>query len=51
MMFCWNLAEYNSNQILSGGVDLSSVAKEIGQDGQSAGTQALETALGGLPPK
>merc|ERR1719210_1443151 len=34
-----------------GGVDLSSVAKEIGQDGQSAGTQALETALGGLPPK
>ena len=33
------------------GVDLSSVAKEIGQDGQSAGTQALETALGGLPPK
>lgn len=33
------------------GVDLSSVAKEIGQDGSSAGTQALETALGGLPPK
>ena len=38
-------------KFLSGGVDLSSVAKEIGQDGSSAGTQALETALGGLPPK
>ena len=34
-----------------GGVDLSSVAKEIGQDGSSAGTAALETALDGLPPK
>ena len=33
------------------GVDLSSVAKEIGQDGTSAGTAALETALDGLPPK
>ena len=34
-----------------GGVDLSTVAKEIGQDGSSAGTAALETALDGLPPK
>ena len=33
------------------GLDLSSVAKEIGQDGTSAGTAALETALDGLPPK
>ena len=35
----------------SAGLDLSSVAKEIGQDGTSAGTAALETALDGLPPK
>lgn len=34
-----------------GGVDLSSVAKEIGQDGSSAGTAALDSALDGLPPK
>ena len=36
---------------ISAGLDLSSVAKEIGQDGTSAGTAALETALDGLPPK
>jgi len=31
--------------------DLSGVAAAIGQDANSAGTQALETALGGMSPK
>lgn len=33
------------------GLDVSSIAKEIGQDGNSSSTVALETALEGLPPR
>lgn len=46
-----NVQSKSDDDDTASGVDLSSVAKEIGQDGTSAGTAALETALDGLPPK
>ena len=46
-----NVQSKSDDEDTAAGVDLSSVAKEIGQDGTSAGTAALETALDGLPPK